>query len=120
MKIDFAKNEGFIPAIIQDARTNKVLMLGYMNEEALAKTKAEGKVTFYSRSKKRLWTKGESSGNQLLIEDVRIDCDRDTLLIKAKPTGPVCHTGNDTCFHEINNRQDASLDDSNSDTMVPA
>ncbi len=90
------------PAIIQDALTNKVLMLGYMNEEALAKTKLEGKVTFYSRSKQRLWTKGESSGNFLFVKEILIDCDNDTFLIKADPVGPVCHSGADTCFNEVN------------------
>ena len=99
---DFEKCEGLIPAIIQDADTRKVLMLGYMNAEALQKTQDEGRVTFYSRSKQRLWTKGESSGNFLELKDIRIDCDNDTLLIKVNPHGPVCHTGNDTCFTEIN------------------
>jgi phosphoribosyl-ATP pyrophosphohydrolase/phosphoribosyl-AMP cyclohydrolase len=99
---DFEKTEGLIPAIIQDADTRKVLMLGYMNAEALQKTQDEGRVTFYSRSKQRLWTKGESSGNFLELKDIRIDCDNDTLLIKVNPHGPVCHTGNDTCFTEIN------------------
>ena len=99
---DFEKSEGLIPAIIQDADTRKVLMLGYMNEAALQKTLEEGSVTFYSRSKDRLWTKGESSGNFLEVKDISIDCDNDTLLIKVNPTGPVCHTGTDTCFTEIN------------------
>jgi phosphoribosyl-AMP cyclohydrolase / phosphoribosyl-ATP pyrophosphohydrolase len=99
---DFEKSEGLIPAIIQDADTRKVLMLGYMNEAALQKTQDEGRVTFYSRSKERLWTKGESSGNFLEVKDISIDCDNDTLLIKVNPTGPVCHTGTDTCFTEIN------------------
>lgn len=100
MNIDFKKGNGLIPAIIQDANTSQVLMLGFMNEEALAKTKAEGKVTFYSRSKQRLWTKGETSGNYLFVRDILVDCDNDTLLIKADPVGPVCHTGSDTCFKE--------------------
>jgi phosphoribosyl-ATP pyrophosphohydrolase/phosphoribosyl-AMP cyclohydrolase len=99
---DFEKTEGLIPAIIQDADTRKVLMLGYMNAEAFQKTQDEGRVTFYSRSKQRLWTKGESSGNFLELKDIRIDCDNDTLLIKVNPQGPVCHTGTDTCFTEIN------------------
>jgi phosphoribosyl-ATP pyrophosphohydrolase/phosphoribosyl-AMP cyclohydrolase len=99
---DFEKTEGLIPAIIQDADTRKVLMLGYMNAEAFQKTLEEKRVTFYSRSKQRLWTKGESSGNFLELKDIRIDCDNDTLLIKVNPHGPVCHTGNDTCFTEIN------------------
>ena len=102
MKIDFEKGEGLVPAIIQDWSTNKVLMLGYMNEEALKKTKSEGKVTFYSRTKERLWTKGEVSGNYLNVKEVTADCDNDTLLIKAEPQGPTCHTGADTCFNESN------------------
>ena len=100
--LDFNKTGGLIPAIIQDDRTNKVLMLGYMNEEALAKTQETGKVTFFSRSKQRLWTKGEESGNFLHVVSIKEDCDGDTLLIKANPAGPVCHTGNDTCFNETN------------------
>jgi phosphoribosyl-ATP pyrophosphohydrolase/phosphoribosyl-AMP cyclohydrolase len=103
MKIDFAKySDGLIPAIIQDNKTNKVLMLGFMNEEALQKTVSLGKVTFYSRSKQRLWTKGEQSGNFLFLMEIIEDCDNDTLLIKADPSGPVCHTGADTCFGETN------------------
>lgn len=102
IQADFEKGEGLIPTIIQDADTQKVLMLGYMNEEALQKTQQEGRVTFYSRSKQRLWTKGESSGNYLEVKDIRIDCDNDTLLIKVNPIGPVCHTGADTCFTEKN------------------
>ena len=102
MKIDFNKGNGLVPVIIQDWATNKVLMLGYMNEEALKLTKAEGKVTFYSRTKERLWTKGETSGNFLLVKEIRIDCDQDTILIKAEPQGPTCHTGADTCFDEEN------------------
>ena len=105
MKIDFAKySDGLAPAIIQDDETGKVLMLGFMNEEALEKTKAIGKVTFYSRSKQRLWTKGEESGNFLELVKIIPDCDNDTLLIKANPVGPVCHTGADTCFNETNNK----------------
>jgi len=102
MKINFGKGNGILPAIIQDHVTNKVLMLGYMNREAFEKTLEEGKVTFYSRSKNRLWTKGETSGNYLSTEDILVDCDRDTLLIKVNPFGPVCHTGQDTCFGEQN------------------
>jgi len=103
MKPDFSKYaDGLVPAIIQDATTNKVLMLGFMNEEAFEKTKVEGKVTFFSRSKQRLWTKGETSNNFLPVKEIIVDCDNDTLLIKASPTGPVCHTGADTCFKETN------------------
>ena len=103
MKPDFSKyNDGLVPVIVQDYSTQKVLMLGFMNEEALNKTKLESKVTFYSRSKNRLWTKGETSGNFLLVQEILTDCDNDTLLIKANPTGPVCHTGADTCFRENN------------------
>ena len=100
---DFNKNpDGLLPAIIQDAKTLKVLMLGYMNAEALEKTQNSGKVTFYSRSKQRLWTKGEESGNFLDLVDVAIDCDLDSLLIKANPQGPTCHRGTDTCWGEEN------------------
>ena len=107
MKIDFKKYpDGLVPAIIQDHRTQKVLMLGFMDEEALQKTMREGKVTFYSRSKKRLWTKGEESGNFLLLKEIMSDCDDDTLLIKVEPTGPVCHTGADTCWSEKNHAED--------------
>lgn len=102
MKLDFEKMGGLIPAIIQDSCTGKVLMLGFMNEEALAKTEEIGKVTFYSRTKNRLWTKGETSGNFLNVVSIAADCDNDTLLIKVKPVGPVCHTGSDTCFGETN------------------
>ncbi len=102
MNIDFKKGNGLVPAIIQDWSTNKVLMLGYMNEEALQKTMAEQKVTFYSRTKDRLWTKGETSGNFLIVKEIIPDCDQDTLLIKAEPIGPTCHTGSDTCFDERN------------------
>ncbi len=100
--MDFEKLNGIIPAIIQDSKTNRVLMLGFMNPEALEKTREEGKVTFFSRTKQRLWTKGEESGNFLHVEEILEDCDNDTLLIKAKPEGPVCHTGSDTCFKEEN------------------
>jgi len=103
MNPDFTKNpDGLMPAIIQDATTKNVLMLGFMNDEALKKTRTEQKVTFFSRSKNRLWTKGETSGNFLLVKDILLDCDQDSLLIKATPTGPVCHTGADTCFNEKN------------------
>ncbi|MEO6539257.1 MAG: bifunctional phosphoribosyl-AMP cyclohydrolase/phosphoribosyl-ATP diphosphatase HisIE [Ferruginibacter sp.] len=103
MQIDFKKYaDGLVPVIIQDAETDKVLMLGFMNEDALEKTKSIKKVTFFSRSKHRLWTKGEESGNFLYIVEILIDCDMDTILIKANPAGPVCHTGADTCFNEIN------------------
>ena len=107
MKIDYSKYaDGLVPAIVQDDRTGKVLMLGFMNDEAFNKTSESGKVTFYSRSKKRLWTKGEESGNFLDLKSITPDCDRDTLLVKAIPRGPVCHTGADTCFAETNNSID--------------
>lgn len=102
MNIDFQKSGGLVPAIIQDQLTSKVLMLGYMNEESLAITNETGKVTFFSRSKNRLWTKGEESGNFLMVKEVLVDCDSDTLLIKVNPVGPVCHTGSDTCWNETN------------------
>jgi phosphoribosyl-ATP pyrophosphohydrolase/phosphoribosyl-AMP cyclohydrolase len=103
MKIDFDKNQnGLVPAIVQDAETHTVLMLGYMNKEALEKTKATGKVTFFSRSKNRLWTKGEESGNFLELVSLKADCDQDTLLVKVHPKGPTCHTGSDTCWNEDN------------------
>ena len=103
MKPDFTKSaDGLIPVIIQDYKTNVVLMLGYMSEEAFLKTQLEKRVTFFSRSKDRLWTKGEESGNFLEVQEVLLDCDEDTLLIKAKPAGVVCHTGADTCFNERN------------------
>ena len=102
MDINFDKGNGLVPAVIQDWTTNKVLMLGYMNEEALKKTRSEGKVTFYSRTKERLWTKGETSGNYLNVKEIIPDCDQDTLLIKVEPAGPTCHTGADTCFDESN------------------
>lgn len=101
--INFDKSpDGLLPAVIQDAETGKVLMLGYMNQEAYDKTRADGIVTFFSRSKQRLWTKGETSRNFLHVREVRVDCDGDTLLIKAHPDGPTCHTGDDTCFQEVN------------------
>jgi len=103
MEVDFSKNkEGLVPAIIQDSVTKNVLMLGYMDQEALDKTLATGKVTFFSRSKKRLWTKGEESGNFLHLEEIKNDCDTDTLLVKVNPVGPTCHTGTDTCWGEEN------------------
>ncbi|MFN3952351.1 MAG: bifunctional phosphoribosyl-AMP cyclohydrolase/phosphoribosyl-ATP diphosphatase HisIE [Thermaurantimonas sp.] len=96
---DFQKNpDGLLPCIVQDASTRQVLMLGYMNSEAYEKTQKERRITFYSRSKKRLWTKGETSGNFLYVVEINIDCDADTILILSNPSGPVCHTGNDTCF----------------------
>ncbi|WP_346855281.1 bifunctional phosphoribosyl-AMP cyclohydrolase/phosphoribosyl-ATP diphosphatase HisIE [uncultured Draconibacterium sp.] len=101
-QVDFNKMDGLVPAIIQDAETQNVLMLGFMNEEALAKTQEIGKVTFYSRTKNRLWTKGEESGNFLNVVSLAVDCDDDTLLIKVNPVGPVCHKGTDTCFDETN------------------
>lgn len=102
MTIDFEKMGGLVPAIIQDNVTGKVLMLGFMNQEAYEKTVNTGKVTFFSRTKNRLWTKGEESGHFLDVVKIMNDCDNDTLLIKAKPNGPVCHTGADTCWGEIN------------------
>lgn len=105
MKINFSKySDGLVPAIIQDDVTGIVLMLGFMNEEALEKTQSIGRVTFYSRTKKRLWTKGEESGNFLELKKIISDCDADTLLIKVTPAGPVCHTGADTCFNEKNQK----------------
>lgn len=102
MEIDFEKMDGLVPAIIQDSVTGKVLMLGFMNREAYEKTVETGKVTFYSRTRKCLWTKGETSGNFLHVRQILNDCDNDTLLIKAHPDGPVCHTGKDTCWGEDN------------------
>lgn len=102
MKLDFEKMGGLIPAIVQDNNTNKVLMLGFMNEEAYETTRETGKVTFFSRTKNRIWMKGETSGNTLQVVSILVDCDSDTLLIKAIPAGPVCHTGADTCFGEKN------------------
>ncbi|WP_343701814.1 bifunctional phosphoribosyl-AMP cyclohydrolase/phosphoribosyl-ATP diphosphatase HisIE [Chitinophaga sp.] len=110
MQVNFSKSpDGLVPAIIQDAITSKVLMLGYMDQEALEKTLAEKKVTFYSRSKQRLWTKGEESGNFLHLVSAALDCDQDTLLLKVHPAGPVCHTGADTCWNEENKEQQAFL-----------
>lgn len=102
MQPDFDKMDGLVPAIIQDSYTQKVLMLGFMNKEAYEKTLTTGKVTFYSRTKQRLWTKGEISGNFLEVVSIKSDCDNDTLLIQVHPTGPVCHTGTDTCWGEKN------------------
>lgn len=103
MNLDFQKcADGLVPAIIQDAESGRVLMLGFMNGEALAATEASGRVTFYSRSKQRLWTKGETSGNFLEVVSIKADCDNDTLLVRARPQGPVCHTGSATCFDETN------------------
>ncbi|MBN8663168.1 MAG: bifunctional phosphoribosyl-AMP cyclohydrolase/phosphoribosyl-ATP diphosphatase HisIE [Chitinophagales bacterium] len=107
MHVDFSKYaDGLVPAIVQDIQTQKVLMLGFMNQEALDVTQRTGKVTFYSRSKQRLWTKGEESGNFLQLKSMAVDCDKDTLLIKAHPLGPVCHTGADTCWNERNHSED--------------
>ena len=111
MKIDFSKSDGLVPVIVQNELTLQVLMLGYMNEDALNKTQVEGKVTFFSRTKNRLWTKGESSGNYLLVKDLKVDCDNDTVLIKARPVGPVCHTGDDTCFAEENKSKTFFIDE---------
>ena len=102
MKIDFEKSNGLVPAIVQDTTTKKVLMLGYMNEEAYNKTLEIKQVTFFSRSKNRLWTKGEESGNFLNLVDIKVDCDNDTLLVLVNPVGPACHTGTDTCWKEEN------------------
>ena len=100
MQIDFTKGDGLVPVIIQNSNSSQVLMLGYMNEEAYKKTKSGGKVTFFSRSKNRLWTKGETSGNYLFVKEIQIDCDSDTILIKVQPKGPTCHTGSTSCFKE--------------------
>lgn len=106
MNLDYSKLNGLVPAIIQDAKTGKVLMLGFMNEEAFAKTLETGQVCFFSRTKQRLWTKGEESGNFLKVVSMKEDCDHDTLLIQANPVGPVCHLGWDTCFNEENQTGD--------------
>ena len=100
MKIDFEKGGGLVPAVVQDADTLQVLMLGYMNAESVAKTQETGLVTFYSRSRETLWTKGETSGNTLALVEMTVDCDQDTILVKARPTGPTCHTGTISCFGE--------------------
>lgn len=105
-QLDFTKLNGLIPAVIQDNTTSVVLMLGFMNEEAVAKTEETGQVTFFSRTKNRLWTKGEESGNFLNVVSIAADCDNDTLLIKVNPVGPVCHTGDDTCWGEENEESD--------------
>ena len=110
MNIDFNKMNGLVPAIVQDALSGKVLMQGYMNEAALAKTKETGRVTFYSRSKERLWTKGETSGNFMELVSMAGDCDGDSILIQANPLGPVCHTGSDTCFDEVNSSKTGFID----------
>lgn len=102
--------DGLVPAIVQDAISGKVLMQGYMNAEALAKTEESGKVTFFSRSKERLWTKGETSGNFMELVSMAVDCDGDSILVKANPSGPVCHTGSDTCFDEINSSKTGFID----------
>ena len=109
-QVDFGKNDGLVPVVVQDAQSLKVLMLGYMNREALEKTLASKKVTFFSRSKQRLWTKGETSGHFLLARELLIDCDKDTILVKAGPQGPTCHLGDDTCFHEQNDSNTHFLD----------
>jgi phosphoribosyl-ATP pyrophosphohydrolase/phosphoribosyl-AMP cyclohydrolase len=105
-QLDFEKGNGLIPAIVQDASTQKVLMLGYMNAESVEQTLSTKKVTFFSRSKERLWTKGETSGNFLELVDLAMDCDQDALLVKVHPHGPTCHTGDDTCFQEVNQKAD--------------
>jgi len=102
VNLDFDKLNGLIPAVVQDAATDKVLMVGFMNREALEKTRQTGMVTFYSRTRRQIWTKGETSRNYLRVKDIIADCDGDTLLVKVLPDGPVCHTGNDTCFNEVN------------------
>jgi len=110
MNLNYNKySDGLVPAVVQDHTTGKVLMLGFMNEDAVNKTVAEKKVTFYSRTKKRLWTKGEESGNFLFVKEILADCDSDTLLIKADPAGPVCHTGADTCWNEKNDKNDSDF-----------
>lgn len=109
MEIDFEKNDGLVPVIVQDASTSKVLMLAYMNEEALRLTRESGKLTFYSRSRKKLWTKGESSGNFISLVDIKKDCDGDTLLAKGIPEGPACHTGADTCWKEVNRKDNSGF-----------
>ena len=108
MKVDFSKANGLVPAIIQDAETKNVLMMGYMNEEALKKTQETGKVTFWSRSRNTLWTKGETSGNFLDLVDIKSDCDNDTLLVRVHPHGPTCHTGTDTGWGEENKKDNTA------------
>ena len=109
--IDFNKGNGLVPAIIQDWQTDRVLMMGYMDEAAVEHTQKTGRVTFFSRSRNRLWTKGEESGNFLNVKEMKLDCDQDTLLVKAKPEGPVCHTGQDTCWGETNKADGVFLQD---------
>lgn len=109
-QVDFDKDNGLVPAVVQDAQTNKVLMLGYMNKPALEETLSSKKVTFFSRSKQRLWTKGETSKNYLNLVEVLVDCDQDALLVKANPEGPTCHMGDDTCWNETNDSPAAFLD----------
>jgi phosphoribosyl-ATP pyrophosphohydrolase/phosphoribosyl-AMP cyclohydrolase len=109
-KIDFEKMSGLVPAIVQDSMTGRLLMQGYMNEDALQKTIESGQVTFFSRSKNRLWTKGESSGNFLELVSIAVDCDGDSILVKANPLGAVCHTGSDTCFDESNDSKTGFID----------
>lgn len=109
--LDFEKGDGLIPAIVQDAISSKVLMLGYMNRESVKETFDRKLVTFWSRSRQELWTKGSTSGNFLTLKQILIDCDNDTLLVKATPTGPVCHLGNDTCFDEVNDIEDIETKD---------
>ena len=107
MKVDFAKYpDGLVPAVVQDFQTEKVLMLGYMNQESFKKTEETGLATFYSRQRKRIWTKGETSGNHLKLKQVLLDCDKDAILLKVDPVGPVCHTGADTCWSEKNHKND--------------
>ena len=108
--INFSGKDGLVPAIVQDALTGRVLMLGYMNQAAIDKTHELGKVTFFSRSKQRLWTKGESSKNYLKLVSMKVDCDQDALLVKANPQGPTCHTGADTCWNETNTPFTVSAD----------
>ena len=110
MNIDFEKMNGLVPAIVQDDMSGVVLMQGYMNEAALSKTQETGMVTFFSRSKDRLWTKGETSGNFMEVVSIAVDCDGDAILVKAKPRGPVCHTGADTCFAEVNSSKTGFID----------
>lgn len=109
-QVDFEKENGLVPAVIQDVQTGKVLMLGYMNKESLQKTQETGHVTFFSRSKQRLWTKGESSKNYLNLVEISLDCDSDSLLVKVRPEGPTCHTGTDTCWEESNDSNTLFLD----------
>lgn len=111
MKVDFAKYaDGLVPVVVQDYDTQKLLMLAYMNEESLKKTEETGLATFYSRSRKRIWTKGETSGNHLKLKQILLDCDHDAILLKVNPVGPVCHTGADTCWSEKNHKEDFLYD----------